>query len=133
MELYLFEQALTNALHSGKLSDFESRRGRTGGICKKGAFARKDRTTRRSRPPPGCTIRVEDEIFHVNVTTAQAVRFITQVLNGRPSVKRSDIAVNSTSFYIPEKIEAKKALINHLDALKAQRIEPDDEEDLVTT
>ena len=129
LELYLFEQAITNALQSDKLPGFESRRGRSGGICKKGAFVRRDHAARKSSRPPGCTIRIGDEAFHANITTAQAVRFVTQVLNGKPSIKPSDIAVNSTSFHIPKTIEAKKVLANHLETLKAQRIEHDNEEE----
>ena len=125
IEAYLFEQALTNALQSGKLPGFESRRGRSGGICKKGAFAHKDRVAHKSSRPPGCTIRIEGELFHVNITTAQTVRFITRVLNGYPTMPPGDIAVNSTSFRIPKTIESKQALINHLETLKAQRVEDD--------
>lgn len=101
IEQYQFEQALTSAIKNKRIIGFETRSGRTGGICRVGAFSKKS----------SCTIAIGAVIYDVPVPEEQANLFLTQVLNAIQSYT-GNIVINQTKYILLGSLE--KYFINYI-------------------
>lgn len=107
-----FCQVLTAEVADGsRLSGFQTRRGRFGGICRAGAFAGHDRrrTSENKRAKrkytwrrqSGCEVFIGEDRFCVEATEAKIISFIVTVAGGSASVD-GKVTVGTKRFNMPD-------------------------------
>ena len=101
IEQYQFEQAITAAIKAKRIIGFETRSGRTGGICRTGAFSKK----------ASCTITVGDVLYDAPISENQVHSFITTVLNAIPGYS-GNVSINKIKYILPSNME--KVLSNYI-------------------
>jgi hypothetical protein len=114
IEQYQFEQAITAAIKSGKITGFKTRTGRSGGICRVEAFVNKKNI---------CSIIFAGNVYNVS-SENQMYGFITSVLNAKPATaNRGNIHINNIGYKIPS-INTKQIIENFLiNVCNAEKIE----------
>lgn len=96
IEQSAFEKWLTDAIKNGQLNGFESRVGKYGGICKKGAFDKNKI----------CTIELADgTIYETKTKESEVVWFILNTLDGKLS-STGTIKINKLSYNVSEKVNS---------------------------
>jgi hypothetical protein len=101
IEQYQFEQAITAAIKSRRIVGFETRSGRTGGICREGAFSKKST----------CIIGIGDLLYEAPISSSQVHTFITTVLNAIPG-HSGNVKINNIKYILPSSME--KVLSNYI-------------------
>lgn len=110
MELYRFEQAITNAIREKKIKGYETKAGRNGGICKKGVFSNKEKKVVKHC----CNITIENKTLKVSMAELAAIQLI-EACNGKPAEKGDvNIFVNNLGYKIPDTLSTKDFLYNYL-------------------
>jgi hypothetical protein len=123
MEPYQFAKALTGVIKYGLVLGFETRKGRAGGICRRGAFENRDKQKKNRAK---CSIRINGITYSVNVSVQTAVTFVTKVLNGVEAAQGDgNVLVNNLMFKIPDTSNTQSITENYLKAIKAQCIPSD--------
>lgn len=107
MEQYQFEQAITQGIRNKRITGFETRSGRNGGICRAGAFKKQDearKIKKRTRKKRFCTVTVGEKTFHVPIYESQALAFLS-VLKANPANNgKGNIYINDSAYDIPSTI-----------------------------
>ena len=124
MELYRFERALTTAIRIGRITGYETRRGRCGGICRKGAFSKS------SKSKGKCELTINGKTYQLGMSEHDAEQFLMGILGAKPA-RQGEVLINNKIYSLPKAIllsnclkpESEKLLANCLKALRAQGIE----------
>ncbi len=130
-EQYQFEQALTYAIKNNLLPGFETRSGRAGGICRAGAFSKRDEDRKSKQPPikKQSYITVGKLTYKVPLTQDAARGFIVNILQATPTgAEQPDLFLNNEPFWF-SKLTAKQLLENYISDSHGVEIEKSPEED----
>jgi hypothetical protein len=129
MELYRFEQVLTHAIKKDLLPGFTTRPGRSGGICRTGAFSKRDEE-RKSKHPVSvkkqCYITIDKLTYKVPIAEDAARNFILNILQARPADGNRDIGdifLNNEPFSLLNGITATMILKNYVFDSRGTEIE----------
>jgi hypothetical protein len=127
MELYRFEQALTDALKSGKIAGFETRPGRAGGVCRCGAFSNRDKLRQSKRPkaPDTCYLTIGKATYKVPLSEQETENFVVKVLDGEEtnSPDTNVIHVNTKPYHVPHLTAVSRIVHNYMDYIGSNLIE----------
>ena len=117
-----FEQSLTLDIKSGRIKGYETKRGRTGGICRK--------NIKNTSCSCACELTVNNNTYKLPMSEKDAEQFIVGILEAAPS-RKGQIFINNKAYVLPRTIlisncikpESEKLLSNCLKALRAQKID----------
>ena len=114
IEQYLFEQAITAAIKTGRLKGFETRAGKHGGICRAGAFddhdrQRKEKVAQRKPRKKYCAVTIDSIKHEVSLKPDKIEQFVVNILQGKKA-KKGHIAIDSTEYILPDTINTSKLL-----------------------
>lgn len=126
MEQYRFERALTAAIRNERITGYEMKRGRGGGVCRKG--------TCKGKSSGHCELTINGRTYRLPMSEQDAEQFIMGILGARPAQRgNGQILINNHVYTLPKAIllsncvrpESEKLLANCLKAMNAQGIDDD--------
>jgi hypothetical protein len=109
MERYLFQVSVTAAIKNGDIKGFETRHGRSGGICRAGVFDERDRQRQRQ-----CVVTIKGKAYQVNASEAQVFAFLVAALDGKPTTDGADIYIGNAAYKLPPSLDGARVLENYL-------------------
>ncbi len=110
MEQYLFVKCVKDSIRLGKITGFETRNGRNGGICRLGVFKEHDDLRKRS-----CTVTIRGKTYRVHTTEAQIFAFIVSVLDGKPTTNGENaVYIGNAAYKLPDYIDPAQILLNFM-------------------
>lgn len=105
-EPHQFKIALKQAFTSGKITGFETRTGRTGGICRAGAFVNHVSSKRT------CSVSINNAKYKVSISENKIITFITFM--GGVISDKGNVIINNKLYLLP-KLNTIDVLINFLE------------------
>ena len=97
MEVDKFNVLLSAALKDGLFPGFTTRRGRSGGIHREGAFAARDASKGTSKSKTQTPVEVDGNLVHATLKAKVLRKYLTEVLGGKEA-ENGNVKIEDVSF-----------------------------------
>ena len=118
MESYVFEAAVSKAIHSNQLKNLDIKAGRNGGICRSGNNS--------------CIVKIGNTTLKVKSSEKQIYAFVVSVLDGVAIDQGGDVYIGNAGYRLPDKLNTVHIFENFIyNTCKSEKIDISSKEEQV--